>query len=269
MKKRLNHPIPETFLEFLRAEFVRRCRKNPGYSLRSYSRALQINPASLSRILRAQRPVSLEMRDRLGARLGLGPTELGLYSVDQKTGVTTSETLAPAYRALPADAFAAIADWYHYAILEVIHLDDFKPEARWVAKKLGVSVTEIQVAIERLCRMGLLVISGEGNKWVAPNVHHTNDNADLKVAAFRKLQRQILEQAIQALDEVPIEYRDQSSMTMSIDTALLPEAIEKVTAFRREICAFLQSSQKRDSVYQMSISLFPVNPVVKSMRSKK
>ena len=55
-----------------------------------------------------------------------------------------------------------------------------------------------------------------------------------------------------------MERRDQTSMTMAIDTKLLPQAKEKIKKFRRDMDRLLQSSDTKDEVYHLSVSLYPV-----------
>jgi hypothetical protein len=47
-----------------------------------------------------------------------------------------------------------ISDWYHFAILDLTRLDDFQPEPAWVSRKLGLTVSEVKIAVERLLRLG-------------------------------------------------------------------------------------------------------------------
>ena len=77
-------------------------------------------------------------------------------------------------------------------------------------------------------------------------------------AAIRKRHKQILGKALESIDTHSVAERDFSSMTLTIDPALLPEAKKRITAFRRELCAFLESS-KRKRVYEISIQLFPLS----------
>jgi uncharacterized protein (TIGR02147 family) len=60
---------------------------------------------------------------------------------------------------LGLDAFHLIADWYHYAILELCTCEDFEPRAEWVAERLGITANETELALERLQRLGLLEIT--------------------------------------------------------------------------------------------------------------
>jgi uncharacterized protein (TIGR02147 family) len=250
--------IPEvkSFRLYLQGELIKRCGKNSGYSLRSFAKALQINPASLSRILSGERAVSEKMRDRLGMRLGLSPRELNSFSISSNP-ILDRKKKAYDFQQISEDSFNVISDWYHYAILELIHLKNFQPHPRWIAKTLGITTSEVSAAVERLCRLQLLKISSE-KKWTSTFGNNTNISSDLKKSAYRKLQKQLLTKALEALDEIPLEIRDQSSMTMSISLKRLPEAIEKITDFRRSLCAFLEQDKERDDVYQLLISLYPL-----------
>ena len=51
----------DCFKTYLQEEFVRRCRNNKAYSLRSFARQLSINHSSLSRILSGKRALSENM----------------------------------------------------------------------------------------------------------------------------------------------------------------------------------------------------------------
>jgi uncharacterized protein (TIGR02147 family) len=216
-------------------------------------------------MLRGERAISAEMRERLGGRLGLGPQELANFAAADEA---TSTPSAPPFHQLSQDTFTVISDWYHYAILELIHVRDFEPIPAWVARRLGITVVEARAAVERLERVGLLEITATG-QWRTCTGHNSNASADLRAAANRKLQRQVLEMAIHALDDVSVDRRDQSSMTMSIDSSRLPQAMEKITQFRRELCSFLESGRKRDEVYQLSVSLYPLTKLGTEKKGKK
>ena len=81
------------------------------------------------------------------------------------------------------------------------------------------------------------------------------------------MQRQILDKAKDAMEKTPIEKREQSSLTMAIDASLLPLAKKKIAKFRRELHDFLQSTQKTNEVYNLSLSFYPVTSL--SQKGKK
>lgn len=245
------------FRSFLQSELVRRTKQNPKYSLRAFARFLGVQSGYLSNVLRGERRVTGQVIQKFGLKLGLSPKELekfekGLAGYSSPADIQTAE-----YKQMAYDHFKVISDWHHFAILELALIKDFNPTAKWISKVLGISLIEAQDAIERLIRLRYIEVKQNGS-WLLMDGNTTTLGTEATSSALRKVQRQFLEMAILALEEVPIEKRDQTAMTMAIDSTLLPQAKEKITKFRRELCSFLESGKKRDSVYQLSVSLYPV-----------
>ena len=236
----------------LQNELVRRCRKHPRYSLRAFARFLRVDHSSLSQILRGKRRLSPKLLQQFGERLGLTPAELARYQ-----GVSNETVPVPDPRELTHDAFQVISDWYHYAIFELVTLKEFEPDSKWIARVLGLSVSEVNIAVERLFRLGLLKRDQTG-KWLQGSELITTTGSPFSTIAFRRLQAQVLQMALDALELVGMEWRDQSSVTMAIDSRRLPEVKERIKRFRRSLCATLQQDRERDAVYQLGISFYPL-----------
>ena len=77
-------------------------------------------------------------------------------------------------------------------------------------------------------------------------------------AGSKKLQRQILELSLRALDELPTTVRNHTSSTVAIDPKYLPEAVKKITKFRRELSEFVTTVGPPKEVYHLGISFYPV-----------
>ncbi len=245
------------FRLFLREELLRRCKQNPSYSLRAFARTLGLESSYLSKLVRGNRTITKKVVDRIGFKLGLDPDEIDRFKSKIGTDSSTERTETN-FRQLAYDSFKLISDWYHYAILELITVEGFRADHKWIAKSLNINVTEVQSALERLVRLGLLEQDKNG-KWETHSANNTTINLDYSEAALKSLQQQILEKAIVSLQEIPLDQRDQSAMTMAIDSKLLPEAKKKIRTFRRDLCAFLQDGRKRDQVFHLSVSLYPVS----------
>jgi uncharacterized protein (TIGR02147 family) len=246
----------------LQDELVRRCRANPKYSLRAFARFLGLEPSHLSKILARKRVPTEPVIEKLGKRLGLSTSDITSLksrrlaaSSSLSADIRTSES---EWRPLPLDSFQVIADWYHYAILELLSLPAFqKSDAKAIARALGISHPEAQAALERLERLMLIERQPDG-RIVNSSGNNTTLGGPDTAPALRRLQKSVLEKALSALDEIPAELRDQSSMTMAIDTKLLPEARALIKKFRRDLSDLLQKSETRDSVYHLGVSLYPV-----------
>lgn len=229
------------FREKLRLELVKRCKSNSRYSLRAFSRFLEVEPAYLSKLLSAKRNFTPKTIQHFCKNLGWDFQEINLPNHSR-------------FESLSEDKFKLLSDWYYFAILELLEIKGFKLSARSVSKRLPINLIQAQDAIDRLTRLGLIKKVNE--QWKSqPNT--TLDMGDTSVP-LRVLQKQLLQLAEQALDEVSVSRRDQSGVTMAIDSKLLPEAKERIKKFRRELNAFLQEGRNCDEVYQLTISFFPL-----------
>lgn len=247
-------PHNNKFRIFLREELEKRIERNPKFSLRAFARMLNVEPSSLSQILNAKRKLTDSMCLRLGKMLDLSPHEFNSL-MDRK--LDDKNRRASTYDSLSPEHFNVIADWYHYAILELTHLDGFIPTAQFVAKVLKISIPQVQSAVERLCRLGYMRIKNE--QWIDQSGDVTTMGNPYTTPAFRKLQTHVLQKAIDAMEEIPYELRSQTSMTLPVSLERLEEAKEKIHKFRRELSDFLREGSSKDEVYHLSLSLYPVS----------
>jgi transcriptional regulator with XRE-family HTH domain len=243
---------PADFRKFLQAELVRRCEKNPRYSMRAFAMSLNIHFATLSSIMSGKRALTPKTIQKLCDALNLNPRESQRFLSDVKG--------PRSYTELSLDVFSVISDWYHDAILELTHIKRFKPDRKWIARTLGITVAEVNIAVERLIHLDLLEISPNG-KWVDTCRSNTN-NSDFNftAVALRKYQKKILELSMTALLEVPRERRDHTSLMVSMDRRDLATVKEKIKTFRGELAQYLErNTADHDAVYQFAFSLFPIS----------
>ncbi len=250
----------EAFRHHLLSEYEFTCRKNIRYSLRAFASKLDVDSTTLSRILKGQRQISFEMFEHLARKIGLGPAERVQYLSQTTESLKRSST---AYRKISLDAFTAISDWYHFAIVELMRTKGFLEDPKWIAKKLGISQTLAHAAVERLERLGWIQITPEG-KWIDCAGHNTTDDPDDKTLAYRKLQKQLLEKALEALDTIPFSQRDQSSMTVAVSARQLPQIKKQIDEFRRSLTESIETNKNRESVYTLLVSFFPLTRSLKA-----
>ncbi len=244
---------PVEFRSYLQDELIRRCKKNPGYSLRAFARYLELDHSTLSRILNGNRDASPTMMSNISKKLGLTEKDLnGLLRPTLKITRAKSRT----YKKIADDDFASISSWYHYAILELTLIDSFSSDPRWIARKLDITPSEAKIAVERLVALGLLTKDKTGK--LRQSASYTNIHSDMSAAAKRSMQREILEKALTALDRVPLSKRNQTSLTIAVDSNKLEELKELITDFRRSVAKVLSEAPKKDQVFMFSFSLFPV-----------
>jgi len=202
---------------------------------------------------------------KMASRLEIDQEQVEIYRA--RLPGFKSEKLS--FTPLAADHFQSIADWHHYAILEAVTLHDFDPSPEWVSEKLNISQSKAKEAIERLVRLGCLEM--KAGRLATSVKNHTTVDLPTPTGACREHERQILGLAIRALDDIPIESRDQSSLTLAIPSSRFKEAREKIDQFRGEMASLLQRRGKRDTIYHLSVSFYPVTnpkPSIKNQEKK-
>lgn len=144
---------PTTFGAVLRAELTRRCAKNESYSLRAFAKFLAVDHATLSQIIRGRRELTAETIERLGERLGLSPEVIEAFVEDARS----SRAAPPSHsHSIAAEAERIAADPIHHSILALMTTADFRPDSRFIAQVLDATVDEVNVAVQRLARFGIL-----------------------------------------------------------------------------------------------------------------
>lgn len=255
----------------LQEEFSRRSERNPKYSLRAFARTLKVDPASLSKILSDQMVPSWKLAQTILEILDLKAEERNrfLSSVAEHHNSRNRERLNPAIRQftaateilareLTAETFRVIADWYHYAILELTFTRSFRPDPTWIAQALDISPMEAKLALQRL--MDLELLREEDGTLKKSDVSLTIADKQLTTPALRRRQKQVLEKAIESLERDPIHLRDTTSLCMAIDPKKIPEAKRMIQEFKKNLCAFLESGN-REQVYELAISMFPTQKI--------
>lgn len=255
------------FKFLLQEELLKRCRKNSNYSLRSFAKYLDISHSALTEMINGKRSITKKSIEKLGLTLGLSIKEIVEYQATTSPIQADKIKNQSTYQQLTIDQFAIMSDWYHYAILELIKIKDFPHTNNDFARALGITKSEANIAVERLLRIGLLEKDDNDRFYEVNNGFATNISGNLTSIGSKKLQQQILEQSMEALRSLPIEFRNHTSMTMAIDHKLLPEAIERIKKFRRELSDFLETAGVPTEVYQLSLSLFPVTQISNNIKT--
>lgn len=243
----------EEFRLFLLERYEKSCRQNPRYSVRAYASRLGIDSSTLSRLLNGKRALSHRMFRQLAQRLQLGPEERQRFEILPFRGARAAGN----FRRLSLDAFSVISDWHHFAILELMHTVDFRPEEKAIARRMGLTVPVVRAAIERLVRLGWIEITADG-RWINQVGNTTTADPADRELAYQTLQLQLLDKAKEAVGELPFKVRDQSSLIVAADPARLPEIKARIDAFRRELNELLESDTTRRDVYNLTIAFFPL-----------
>jgi uncharacterized protein (TIGR02147 family) len=233
----------------LKKELENKKLRNSAYSLRSFARNLSVSPAQLSQIMSGKRVLTAKLAEKILSKLHMSPAEKRKCWKGMVKNVTVpsrAETL------LHEDKFRLISDWYHLAILSLGQIKKAKKDSTWISQKLGITRQQASLAVERLERMGLL--SNHPTQLVQINdpVHVYSKVSSESIQSYHK---QILNLALDKLNEVPVQKRDYSALNFSIKF----EHVEQIRKIIEEFQNQLQEDfEGGDELYMLSVQLFPL-----------
>jgi DNA-binding MarR family transcriptional regulator len=242
--------ISSPFIAKLLNEYQNRKKLNPRYSLRAFAKLLQIDQSLLSKTINGNRAPSDQLIGKAGVILGW-PLETIRY-----------------FQASPVDylpiedaGFLFISDWLHFALLELLKTKSAESNPHWLALRLGIHVSEVTVALNRLEHYGYVQIKNDRYKLLKPNNNWVNFERTSE--ARKTLQKNLLAKAQQAIHEVPLELRENGSLTLAIDKSLIPIVKKKMADFRKDIDRLVsrKSGSHTDEVYQMCMAFFPLTKI--------
>ncbi|MGH9936225.1 MAG: DUF4423 domain-containing protein [Blastocatellia bacterium] len=260
MKTTINELIPRLspssgFRLYLQSELARRLSSNPQYSLRSFALQLGINHSTLSQLLRGKRALTPRMIETLGAQLGLRPEEIEAFVAREHQAGDT--VVSREIRWLTLDTAALLSDGSHRAILEMTSMEGFVTDTRWIARALDLTVDEVNMALSRLTRLGLLEMVA-ADRWVDLSGANVSSDAGFAQQVIRRLSEQVRQvsgaKATKA-EDAPEGMTEPPAARIEVSAAQLPAVMELIERLQRETTD-LQPGEKE---YQLEINLAPIN----------
>ncbi|MES2768101.1 MAG: TIGR02147 family protein [Bdellovibrionota bacterium] len=250
---------PTTFISWFQREFLKRRSKNSGYSIRAFANYLGLPSGTVSHLLSGKRKPSVKYITKLCAKLEMSPQEHAfiLNSLAKNPSYGDTSFSPQEYSLISIESFKVLSEWYHFAILELTHVKGFQYDLTWISRELGISVIEARQAIERLLKLDLLV-EKRGKLLKTQSFVTNGENDFVTSSAHKQFQRHVLQRALEAIDNVAIEEKEITSMTMAIDESKLPQARKMMTKFRRDLCQFLENGNQT-RVYNLGIQLYPLS----------
>ncbi len=254
----------QDYHEILNTEFERRKLANSSYSLRAFARDLDISAPRLSQVLSKKSGLSVDHASDIAIKLKLAEDKTKWFcdsagaasarSAKDKAEFTKRITLykreAKSFSEIHLEYFKVIADWYHFAILELTYMSDFENSESWMAKKLGITAVEVTTAVERMKKLNLLV---EKDGKLIDTFKFLATPSDVPSTALKKFHAQLMKKATEALHEQDVAVREISSNIFSIDKDKIPEFKDRIRDFRRDVERFASEANQKNAVYCLGI----------------
>jgi uncharacterized protein (TIGR02147 family) len=149
------------------------------------------------------------------------------------------------------------SEWYIPAIRELAARADFQSEPEWIADQLLPSISPAQArkALKVLFELGFL-ITHEGRVQRTHDLVSSGGPLGHQLVAYH---RAMLERASAAIDLVPRDEREISSVTLCVSQSKLLELKQQIRDFRQHLLQTAEAHNDFERVIQVSFQLFPIS----------
>lgn len=247
------------YKDYLSHELERRMQQNPNYSLRAFSRDLNLSPGELSEILRGKRKLSAKAAMKVSHSLGFSDVEKNhLILLTQSDSMIASENdqqdASYTKKMIDLEYFKVVEGWHHFAILNMVSCKGFKWNIKYIAKRLGLNTFEIKAAIDRLLKVNLIQ---RHKAKVYTLSDHVETPADVPSSSIKNYHRQVISKGVLALDEQQPDEREIRGAGFAIDPKSIPNIKKEIRDFQDKIIAKYSTGEKTE-VYQLETLFFRI-----------
>lgn len=272
----------QDYRAFLMAHFERNKLANPRYTMGAFARALGLGSvSSITKIFHGERHPGPEITEKIVRYFKFCPRGAkrfrDLVYLQKNRRATTLNSLEKKHRILGGSSdvpwtlktseFELISKWHHLAIKEMVRLEDFNPNPKWIGLRLREKIKkkEIENAWKILKNLDLITedkISSERHRY---RTKRTVTSEDLPVEAVRLYHESALAVAKRSVRNATVHERELTSTTLCIRHESLPEAKMLIREFREKFVKLIEAVDERpgDSVYQFQMQFFPITKEIK------
>lgn len=261
----------QEFKQILLTAMRQRIERNPRYSLRAFARDLGISPSRISEILHDKQGISATAALKIASKLALSKVEQErfshlaayLYSRSQSAKKIALSFLQQnqgshgnELKRIKEDALEYVSHWYHLAIYELAHLDNYKFNADNIARTLAISKLEAQQALERMLR--LKILEKEGQKFIPVNrslIVPGGTPSDI----IKKSHIQFIDKAKDALYLQPLEDREFISVIFCTNREQLLTLKSMMQTFAEDLLKSANTSPKKEHVFAYCMQLYQLS----------
>lgn len=257
---------------FLREHYERNKQRKRGYSLRAFSLHAGLrSPNYLKLVMDGARNLTPQMAFRFAETCGLTGEAIEYFcdlvafnqarlARERELCYERLKRFSRFRKVYKLDAESAYhSEWYIPAIRELTSRSDFREDPTWIAATLlpPISPAQARRALSVLLELALLVRDDSG-RLVQPEQLLETPEGPLghHVVQFH---RAMMAHGSAALDRVPREEREISSLTLCLSEADFAKLRAEIRAFRGRLLQRYQAGEHAERVVQLNFQVFPLS----------
>lgn len=261
------------FRQYLKDYYEFRKDSQRGYSFRAFSKTAGFtSPNILKLVIDGERNISPEATQKFIKALNLKGQMADYFATLVKMNQAKSDTDKEYYfsilqkltpqakkRDLNAESHKYLSHWLYPVIREMTALKEFRDDPYWISRRIygKASINEITQAVQFLHQEGFLE-KVDGKTVMKDNMVLSSD--EVRSLSIRNYHRQMLEQAKESLESIPVEEREFGAVTFTIPESAINELKYKLKQFRRELHTWaMQVSEDKggELIIQYNAQMYP------------
>jgi len=260
----------QDYRDFLKEYYDRRKAEMPLYSYRMMGDKLGLDSSYLYRVLQKKQHLPAHALPAAKDILALSGRQAEYFELLYSAAVTKDkgkreELMAKALslrdvhlHSLQQAELKLLENWWIPAVRAYLELNGGVVNLKQIAKDICPPITEAQAkeAVDILLEVGLVKKMASG-KLALTDAHLTVGGPE-KGKAVRHFQREVLHLAAESLENTPVEERNISTLTLSVDQACFDDLGDMLKEFRRLIQKRVDGAKNPDRVMQLSMAFYPV-----------
>lgn len=160
---------------------------------------------------------------------------------------------------LDADKYEYFSRWYHCAIRELISLPFFREDPAWIAQSLQPAITTKQAGQSLELLQRLLLVHRDENGKLRVTDKAISSEYEMQTLSLRNFSLEMIDRARESLENVPVEKREISGLTMGVSNECIERIKQRIRIFKEEIVSMVvDDSNDSQTVYQMNFQFFPL-----------
>jgi uncharacterized protein (TIGR02147 family) len=258
------------YRKYLNDFYKEKKSKDAFFSFRYISRRVGIDHGLLIKIFQGERHIGSKSISRFSDLLKLSPRQTEYFGLLVLYGKAKTDDEIRHYfekilafsevqsHKVESDKYEFYQKWYYTAVREIINILPFSGDYTGLSSMVEPPITpaEARKAVALLERLGFIRRNAEGfYEQTAPFI---TTGEGWKSTAIRSFQKECLHLAERALDEIPKDTRDISTVTLTLDDNGFEMVRERIVAFQKELIGIAGACEKVNRVYQVDLQVFPM-----------
>ncbi|WP_141733674.1 TIGR02147 family protein [Oligoflexus tunisiensis] len=268
---------PSTFYscsDFFRTLHKQTKNETRNYSYRQLSVDLGFSATNLVHlIVQGKRPVTERAATKIVEALDLKRDERRYFlALARLTREKSSEDISRTFREaleirsgmitsrLEQDQFAYYSEWYHAVIREMVMLDEFQPDGRWIASVIrpAISAKQAEESLELLQKLNLIQKDPDTGRFVQTN-HIISTGPEVMSLSVQKFHQESIPHGLEAMVTTPPELRHISALVLSVSASQFEKIKQEIELFQQRLLELERdrSQGNPDRVVRLNMQLFP------------